>query len=158
MKIVIFSMRIELDRDLLSYLYVRAQVKAEETLTREQLQSLELELGELRRSFTVADQLAADQLNAATDQLRSLQSTVQRISQERAEVQNITIIIIIISREIITLLYLFTVTKCILSLTLFTYGINMKLRKSQSVLGTQHVYFIYIYITQCTALVSANSS
>lgn len=63
------------------------QVKAEETLTRDQLQSLELELGELRRSFTVADQLAAEQLNAAKYQLRSLHSTVHRISQERAEVQ-----------------------------------------------------------------------
>ncbi|XP_058231272.1 centriolin isoform X2 [Hemibagrus wyckioides] len=61
------------------------QVKAEETHTQEQLQSLELELRELRRSFTIADQLAADQLSAAKDKLRSLHSTVQRISQERAE-------------------------------------------------------------------------
>ncbi|XP_053530297.1 centriolin isoform X2 [Ictalurus punctatus] len=61
------------------------QVKAEETLTQEQLQSLELELRELRRSFTMADQLTAEQLNATTDQLRSLHSTVQRISEERAE-------------------------------------------------------------------------
>ncbi|KAK3514212.1 hypothetical protein QTP70_009471 [Hemibagrus guttatus] len=61
------------------------QVKAEETQTQEQLQSLELELRELRRSFTIADQLAAEQLSAAKDKLHSLHSTVQRISQERAE-------------------------------------------------------------------------
>lgn len=68
-------------------LCVCAQVKAEETQTQHQLQSLELELRELRRSFTFADQLAVEQLNAAKDQLHSLHSTVQRISQERAEVQ-----------------------------------------------------------------------
>ncbi|XP_060739295.1 centriolin isoform X2 [Tachysurus vachellii] len=61
------------------------QIKAEETQTQEQLQTLELELRELRRSFTVADQLTAEQLSAAKDKLHSLHSTVQRISQERAE-------------------------------------------------------------------------
>lgn len=66
---------------------VCAQVKAGEGLTQEQLQSLKLELRELRRFFSTADQLAAEQLKAAKDQLRSLHSTVQRISQERAEVQ-----------------------------------------------------------------------
>lgn len=66
---------------------VCAQVKAGEALTQEQLQSLKLELRELRRFFSTADQLAAEQLKAAKDQLRSLHSTVQRISQERAEVQ-----------------------------------------------------------------------
>ncbi|MCJ8746782.1 hypothetical protein PDJAM_G00145640 [Pangasius djambal] len=75
----------ERDRLLLELEKQNKQVKAEETLTREQIQSLELELRELRRSFTVADQLAAEQLNAATDQLRSLHSTVQRINQERVE-------------------------------------------------------------------------
>ncbi|KAL7836778.1 hypothetical protein AOLI_G00280620 [Acnodon oligacanthus] len=61
------------------------QMKDEETHTQEHLQSLDLELRELRRSFTTADQMAAQQLNAAKDQLRSLHSTVQKISQERAE-------------------------------------------------------------------------
>ncbi|KAF4074479.1 hypothetical protein AMELA_G00239790 [Ameiurus melas] len=72
----------ESERD---HLLLEKQDKQEETLTQEQLQSLELELRELRRSFTMADQLAAEQLNAATDQLRSLHNTVQKISQERAE-------------------------------------------------------------------------
>ncbi|XP_017546672.1 centriolin isoform X3 [Pygocentrus nattereri] len=61
------------------------QMKDEEAHTQENLQSLDLELRELRRSFTTADQIAAQQLNAAKDQLRSLHSTVQKISQERAE-------------------------------------------------------------------------
>lgn len=62
-------------------------MKAEDTHTHEHLQSLDLELQELRRSFTTADQMAAQQLNAAKDQLRSLHSTVQKINQERAEVE-----------------------------------------------------------------------
>ncbi|XP_027001490.2 centriolin isoform X2 [Tachysurus fulvidraco] len=61
------------------------QIKAEETQAQEQLQTLELELRELRKSFTVADQLTAEQLSTAKDELHSLHSTVQRISQERAE-------------------------------------------------------------------------
>ncbi|XP_072521346.1 centriolin isoform X2 [Salminus brasiliensis] len=61
------------------------QMKTDETHTQEQLQSLDLELQELRRSFTSADQIAAHQLNAAKEQLRSLHSTVHKISKERAE-------------------------------------------------------------------------
>ncbi|XP_066510889.1 centriolin-like isoform X2 [Hoplias malabaricus] len=61
------------------------QMKAEEAHTQEHLQSLDLELQALRRSFSAADRMAAQQLNAAKDQLRSLHSTVQQISQERAE-------------------------------------------------------------------------
>lgn len=68
-------------------LCVCSQIKAEETQTQEQLQTLELELRELRKSFTVADQLTAEQLSAAKDELHSLHSTVQRISQERVEVK-----------------------------------------------------------------------
>ncbi|XP_060762870.1 centriolin isoform X3 [Neoarius graeffei] len=73
------------DRLLLEFEKQDKQVKAGEALTQEQLQSLKLELRELRRFFSTADQLAAEQLKAAKDQLRSLHSTVQRISQERAE-------------------------------------------------------------------------
>ncbi|XP_062873585.1 centriolin isoform X2 [Trichomycterus rosablanca] len=61
------------------------QIKTNETLTQDQVQSLDLELQELRRSFTTADRMAVEQLNAAKDKIRSLHSTVQKISQERAE-------------------------------------------------------------------------
>ncbi|KAG9261917.1 centriolin [Astyanax mexicanus] len=75
----------ERDRLLIEMEEQEKQMKDDETHTKEQLQSLDLELQELRRSFTTADQMAAHQLNVAKDQLRSLHSTVHKISQERAE-------------------------------------------------------------------------
>uniref|UniRef100_A0AAY4ET56 Uncharacterized protein n=1 Tax=Denticeps clupeoides TaxID=299321 RepID=A0AAY4ET56_9TELE len=50
-----------------------------------QLQSLDLELQELRRSFATADKMAAMHLNTAKNQLHSLHSTAKKISQERAQ-------------------------------------------------------------------------
>uniref|UniRef100_A0A4W4HMA7 Centriolin n=1 Tax=Electrophorus electricus TaxID=8005 RepID=A0A4W4HMA7_ELEEL len=76
----------ERDRLLTELVEQDKQLKAEETQTQEQLQSMDLELQELRRSFTASDLRAADQLKAAKHQLRSLHSTVQKIGQERAEV------------------------------------------------------------------------
>ncbi|XP_050965080.1 centriolin isoform X2 [Labeo rohita] len=60
------------------------QVKAEESQTQEQLESLSLELQALRRSFSSADRMAAQQLTAAKDKLHSLHSTIEKIHQERA--------------------------------------------------------------------------
>ncbi|XP_048849326.1 centriolin isoform X2 [Brienomyrus brachyistius] len=61
------------------------QVKLEDSRNQQQLQCLEQELLEMKRSRAAADKLAAQQLNAATEQLRSLQGTVRKIGQERAE-------------------------------------------------------------------------
>ncbi|XP_059403396.1 centriolin isoform X2 [Carassius carassius] len=60
------------------------QVKDEESQTQEQLESLSLELQTLRRSFSSADRMAAQQLMAAKDKLHSLHSTIEKIHQERA--------------------------------------------------------------------------
>uniref|UniRef100_A0A8C7CMK8 Centriolin n=1 Tax=Oncorhynchus kisutch TaxID=8019 RepID=A0A8C7CMK8_ONCKI len=51
----------------------------------QQLQSLDLELLELRSSFTTADKMSAQQLRAAKEQLRSLHTIVEQINQERDE-------------------------------------------------------------------------
>uniref|UniRef100_A0A672KSY6 Centriolin n=2 Tax=Sinocyclocheilus grahami TaxID=75366 RepID=A0A672KSY6_SINGR len=76
----------EMDRDrLLSELEEQdKQVKAEESQTQEQLESLSLELQALRGSFSSADRMAAQQLTAAKDKLQSLHSTIEKIHQERA--------------------------------------------------------------------------
>uniref|UniRef100_A0A3B3RY40 Centriolin n=1 Tax=Paramormyrops kingsleyae TaxID=1676925 RepID=A0A3B3RY40_9TELE len=62
------------------------QVKLEDSRNQQQLQCLEQELLGMKRSRAAADKMAAQQLNAATEQLRSLQDTVRKIGQERAEV------------------------------------------------------------------------
>ncbi|XP_052447896.1 centriolin isoform X2 [Carassius gibelio] len=76
----------EMDRDrLLAELEGQdKQVKDEESQTQEQLESLSLELQALRRSFSSADRMAAQQLMAAKDKLHSLHSTIEKIHQERA--------------------------------------------------------------------------
>uniref|UniRef100_A0A671KF59 Centriolin n=1 Tax=Sinocyclocheilus anshuiensis TaxID=1608454 RepID=A0A671KF59_9TELE len=75
----------EMDRDrLLAELEEQdKQVKAEESQTQEQLESLSLELQALRSSFSSADRMAAQQLTAAKDKLHSLHSTIEKIHQER---------------------------------------------------------------------------
>lgn len=62
-------------------------MKAEESQTQEQLDSLSLELQALRRSFSSADRMAAQQLSAAKDKLHSLHSTIEKIHLERAAVR-----------------------------------------------------------------------
>ncbi|XP_077087989.1 centriolin isoform X2 [Siphateles boraxobius] len=76
----------ETDRDrLLAELEEQdKQMKAEESQTQEQLDSLSLELQALRRSFSSADRMAAEQLSAAKDKLHSLHSTIEKIHLERA--------------------------------------------------------------------------
>ncbi|XP_016341825.1 centriolin-like [Sinocyclocheilus anshuiensis] len=76
----------EMDRDrLLAELEEQdKQVKDEESQTQEQLESLSLELQALRRSFSSADRMAAQQLTAAKDKLHSLHSTIEKIHQEKA--------------------------------------------------------------------------
>ncbi|XDV20098.1 hypothetical protein PO909_025480 [Leuciscus waleckii] len=76
----------EIDRDrLLAELEEQdKQMKAEESQTQEQLDSLSLELQALRRSFSSADRMAAEQLSAAKDKLHSLHSTIEKIHLERA--------------------------------------------------------------------------
>lgn len=76
----------EIDRDrLLAELEEQdKQMKAEESQTQEQLDSLSLELQALRRSFSSADRMAAQQLFAAKDKLHSLHSTIEKIHLERA--------------------------------------------------------------------------
>ncbi|KAK2911620.1 hypothetical protein Q8A67_003753 [Cirrhinus molitorella] len=76
----------EMDRDrLLAELEEQdKQVKADESQTQEQIESLSLELQALRRSFSSADRIAAQQLTAAKDKLHSLHSTIEKIHQERA--------------------------------------------------------------------------
>uniref|UniRef100_A0A8C2CDW4 Centriolin n=1 Tax=Cyprinus carpio TaxID=7962 RepID=A0A8C2CDW4_CYPCA len=76
----------EMDRDrLLAELEEQdTQVKAEESQTQEQLESLSLELQALRRSFSSTDRMAAQQLTVAKDKLHSLHSTIEKIHQERA--------------------------------------------------------------------------
>ncbi|ROL42576.1 Centriolin [Anabarilius grahami] len=76
----------EIDRDrLLAELEEQdKQMKAEESQTQEQLDSLSLELQALRRSFSSADRMAAQQLSAAKDKLHSLHSTIEKIHLERA--------------------------------------------------------------------------
>ncbi|XP_043095142.1 centriolin isoform X3 [Puntigrus tetrazona] len=76
----------EMDRDrLLAELEEQdKQVKSEESQTQEQLESLSLELQALRRSFSSADRMAAQQLTAAKDKIHSLHSTIEKIHQERA--------------------------------------------------------------------------
>ncbi len=63
-------------------------MKAEESQTQEQLESLSLELQAVRSSFSSADRMAAQQLTAAKDKLHSLHSTIEKIHQERAVVRN----------------------------------------------------------------------
>uniref|UniRef100_A0A672NRV6 Centriolin n=1 Tax=Sinocyclocheilus grahami TaxID=75366 RepID=A0A672NRV6_SINGR len=60
----------------------QAQV-TDESQTQEQLESLSLELQALRRSFSSADRMAAQQLTSAKDKLHSLHSTVEKIHQEK---------------------------------------------------------------------------
>ncbi|XP_067294103.1 centriolin isoform X2 [Pseudorasbora parva] len=76
----------EIDRDrLLAELEEQdKQMKAKESQTQEQLDSLSLELQALRRSFSSADRMAAQQLFAAKDKLHSLHSTIEKIHLERA--------------------------------------------------------------------------
>ncbi|KAI1900561.1 hypothetical protein AGOR_G00051190 [Albula goreensis] len=61
------------------------QMKVEDTRTRQQLRSLDEEMRGLKRTMASADKVAARQLTAAKDQLRSLHGTVRKINQERAE-------------------------------------------------------------------------
>ncbi|XP_035642272.1 centriolin isoform X8 [Oncorhynchus keta] len=61
------------------------QMEVGECHTQQQLQSLDLELLELRSSFTTADKMSAQQLRAAKEQLRSLHTIVEQINQERDE-------------------------------------------------------------------------
>lgn len=63
-------------------------MKAEESQTQEQLESLSLELQALRRSFSSTDRMAAQQLTVAKDKLHSLHSTIEKIHQERAAVRH----------------------------------------------------------------------
>ncbi|XP_073696104.1 centriolin [Garra rufa] len=75
----------EMDRDrLLAELEEQdKQAKADESQTQEQIESLSLELQALKRSFSSADRIAAQQLTAAKDKLHSLHSTIEKIHQER---------------------------------------------------------------------------
>ncbi|XP_051962276.1 centriolin [Xyrauchen texanus] len=75
---------IERDRLLAELEEQDKQMKAEETQTQEQIESLNLELQVLRKSFSTADRMAAEQLNAAKEKLHSLHSTVEKIHLERA--------------------------------------------------------------------------
>ncbi|XP_051516853.1 centriolin isoform X2 [Myxocyprinus asiaticus] len=75
---------IERDRLLAELEEQDKQMKAEETQTQEQIESLKLELEVLRKSFSTADRMAAVQLNAAKEKLHSLHSTVEKIHLERA--------------------------------------------------------------------------
>ncbi|XP_055776513.1 centriolin isoform X3 [Salvelinus fontinalis] len=61
------------------------QMEVGECHTQQQLKSLDLELLELRSSFTTADKMSVQQLRAAKEQLCSLHTTVEQINQERAE-------------------------------------------------------------------------
>ncbi|XP_029578183.1 centriolin isoform X2 [Salmo trutta] len=61
------------------------QIEVGECHTQQQLQSLDLELLELRSSFTTADKMSAQQLRATKEKLHSLHTTVEQINQERAE-------------------------------------------------------------------------
>ncbi|CDQ81110.1 unnamed protein product [Oncorhynchus mykiss] len=61
------------------------QMEVGECHTQQQLQSLDLELLELRSAFTTADKMSAQQLRAAKEQLRSLHTIVEQINQERDE-------------------------------------------------------------------------
>ncbi|KAK6313585.1 hypothetical protein J4Q44_G00169320 [Coregonus suidteri] len=61
------------------------QMEVGECRTQQQLRSLDMELRELRSSFTTADKMAAQQLSATKEQLSSLHTTVEQINQERAE-------------------------------------------------------------------------
>ncbi|XP_064830104.1 centriolin isoform X2 [Oncorhynchus masou masou] len=61
------------------------QMKVGECHTQQQLQSLDLELLELRSAFTTADKMSAQQLRAAKEQLRCLHTIVEQINQERDE-------------------------------------------------------------------------
>ncbi|XP_073807662.1 centriolin isoform X4 [Danio rerio] len=76
----------EIDRDrILGELEEQdKQMNAEKTQTQEQLESLNLEMQALRRSFSSADRQAAQQLITAKDKLHSLHSTVEKINLERA--------------------------------------------------------------------------
>ncbi|XP_051980347.1 centriolin-like [Xyrauchen texanus] len=75
---------IERDRLLAELEEQDKQMKAEETQTQEQIESLKLELQALRRSFSTADRMAAQQLNTAKEKHHSLHSTVEKIHLERA--------------------------------------------------------------------------
>ncbi|XP_034152472.1 centriolin isoform X2 [Esox lucius] len=55
------------------------------SLSLQQLRSLDMELRELKRSFTTEDNMASKQLLTAKEQLQSLYTTVEKISQERAQ-------------------------------------------------------------------------
>ncbi|XP_056313140.1 centriolin [Danio aesculapii] len=76
----------EIDRDrILAELEEQdKQMNTEKTQTQEQLESLNLEMQALRRSFSSADRQAAQQLITAKDKLHSLHSTIEKINLERA--------------------------------------------------------------------------
>nr|XP_055056552.1 centriolin isoform X4 [Misgurnus anguillicaudatus] len=69
---------IERDRLLAELEEQDKQMKVEESQTQEQFEKL-------RRSFSTADRMAAQQLNAAKDKLHSLHSTIEKIHLERTE-------------------------------------------------------------------------
>ncbi|XP_073670868.1 centriolin [Paramisgurnus dabryanus] len=69
---------IERDRLLAELEEQDKQMKAEDSQTQEQFEKL-------RRSFSTADRMAAQQLNAAKDKLHSLHSTIEKIHLERTE-------------------------------------------------------------------------
>uniref|UniRef100_A0A8C9RML1 Centriolin-like n=1 Tax=Scleropages formosus TaxID=113540 RepID=A0A8C9RML1_SCLFO len=58
----------------------------EDCRTQQQLQSLDKELRDLKRSVAAADKVAALQLSDAKDQLYSMHGTVRKINKERSEV------------------------------------------------------------------------
>ncbi|XP_018614636.2 centriolin isoform X1 [Scleropages formosus] len=58
---------------------------SEDCRTQQQLQSLDKELRDLKRSVAAADKVAALQLSDAKDQLYSMHGTVRKINKERSE-------------------------------------------------------------------------
>ncbi|KAA0716324.1 Centriolin Centrosomal protein 1 [Triplophysa tibetana] len=59
------------------------EMKVEESQTKGQLESLSLELQNLKRSLSTADRMAAEQLNDAKNKLHSLHSTIEQIHLKR---------------------------------------------------------------------------
>ncbi|KPP60873.1 hypothetical protein Z043_121088, partial [Scleropages formosus] len=76
----------EEERDrLYAELEARDRKGSEDCRTQQQLQSLDKELRDLKRSVAAADKVAALQLSDAKDQLYSMHGTVRKINKERSE-------------------------------------------------------------------------
>ncbi|XP_056602682.1 centriolin isoform X3 [Triplophysa dalaica] len=73
----------ECSESIFTHRYVIPSQNVEESQTRGQLESLSLELQNLKRSFSTADRMAAQQLNDAKDKLHSLHSTIEQIHLKR---------------------------------------------------------------------------